>query len=110
MTVLSFCPSRSNIWILELNICNTLPVGRGLEADPTVKEAWVVERQRRESNLSGYFFTYLFTWKWCTFSFSLVYLPHLGTWGVSPSILYHKFQQLDYITSDIWKVYKFLAN
>lgn len=36
-------------------------------------------------------------------------LGHLGV-SMSLSILYHKFQQLDYITTDIWKVCKFLAN
>lgn len=36
-------------------------------------------------------------------------LAHLGV-SMPLSISYHKFQQLDYITTDIWKVCKFLAN
>lgn len=82
MTVLSFCPSRSNIWILELHIWNTLPVGRGLEADPTVKEAWVVERQRREEIKLVWVFFHLFIYMEMVYFllfFSLfAQLGHLG--------------------------------
>lgn len=112
MTALSFCPSRSNSWILELHIWNILPAGHGLVADRTVKGAWVVERQRRESNLSGYFFhlfIYMEMMYFLLFFSLFAPLGHLGV-SMSLSILYHKFQQLDYMTTDIWKVCKFLAN
>lgn len=63
MTTLSFCPSRTNSWILALYIWNALLAGHGLAAEPTVKGAWVVDMYRRESNLSEFIFfpTYLFT-------------------------------------------------